>query len=153
MHPKDFQSLLNIYLMKQNINFFYRHTGFKDKFCEILIDNAQAIINFQQKKWYLQTEALHCHKSQKFCYIGGEETVYYDRIFIKMRGDCHFTEKCRGALHSICNSPCEIPIIVHNGPNYDFDPMIEYPSKKFFQVILSIQLIIMKNRQFFCVCG
>ena len=49
MHPKDFQSLLNIYLMKQNINFFYRHTGFKDKFCEILIDNAQAIINFSRK--------------------------------------------------------------------------------------------------------
>ena len=35
-------------------------------------------------------------------------------------------------------STFEIPIIVHNGPSYDFHPMIEYPAKTSIQVILSI---------------
>ena len=42
----------------------------------------------------------------------------------KLRDNCHFTGKYRGALHSICNlkfkMPNEIPVVFYNGSNYDY---------------------------------
>ena len=41
----------------------------------------------------------------------------------KFRDYCHYTGKYRGAEHSICNLrfnvPNEIPVVFHNGSNYD----------------------------------
>ena len=43
---------------------------------------------------------------------------------IEIRDHCHFTGKRRGAAHSICNLRFnvsnEIPVVFHNGPNYDY---------------------------------
>ena len=44
-----------------------------------------------------------------------------DRKFID---HFHYTEECRGAAHSICNSKQsvskKIPVVFHNGSNYDY---------------------------------
>ena len=41
----------------------------------------------------------------------------------KVRYHCHYTEEYRGAAHSMCNLkytvPKNIPIVFHNGSNYD----------------------------------
>ena len=46
-----------------------------------------------------------------------------DKKYCKVRNHYHYTEKS-GAAHSIChlkyNVPKEIPILLHNGSNYDY---------------------------------
>ena len=45
------------------------------------------------------------------------------KLYKKVRDHCHFTEKFRGAAHSICNLhykvPRKIPVNIHNGSKYD----------------------------------
>ena len=47
-----------------------------------------------------------------------------DKNYPKVRYHCHFTGKYRGATDSICNLrfnvPNEIPVLFHNGSNYDY---------------------------------
>ena len=47
----------------------------------------------------------------------------------------YYTGKCRGAVHSICNLkysvPKEIPIVFHNGPNYDYHFTIKELAEEF----------------------
>ena len=42
-----------------------------------------------------------------------------DKKYCKVRDHCHYTRKCRGAAHSICNLkyslPKKIPVAFHNG--------------------------------------
>ena len=42
----------------------------------------------------------------------------------KARDHCHYTGKYRSVAHSIChlkfNVPNEIPVVFHNGSNYDY---------------------------------
>ena len=44
--------------------------------------------------------------------------------YIKVKDHCHYTGKYRGAAHKICNlhynTPREIPVVFHNGSNYDY---------------------------------
>ena len=51
------------------------------------------------------------------------------KLYDKVRGHCHYTEKFRGAAHSICNlkykAPKEIPVIFHNGSTYDYHFIIK----------------------------
>ena len=48
---------------------------------------------------------------------------------------CHYTGKYRGAAHSICylrfNVPSEIPVVFHNGSNYDYHFIIKELANKF----------------------
>ena len=43
---------------------------------------------------------------------------------IEVRDHCHFTDKNTGAAHSICNLGFnvhnKIPVVFHNGSNYDY---------------------------------
>ena len=47
-----------------------------------------------------------------------------NKKYHKVRDLCHYTGKCRGAAHDICNlrykTPKEIPVISHNGSSYDY---------------------------------
>ena len=53
----------------------------------------------------------------------------------KVRDHCHFTNKYRDALHSICNLkfnvPNEIPAVFHNGSNYDYHFIIKALASEF----------------------
>ena len=69
------------------------------------------------------------YKKQKVCYICEKEfsTDKNDKNvfkpYHKVRDHCYYTEKFRGAAHSICNlrykTPKEIPVLFHNGSTYD----------------------------------
>ena len=57
------------------------------------------------------------------------------KIYIKVRDHCHYTGKYRGAAHKICNvmynTPREIPVIFHNGSNFDYHLIIKALAKDF----------------------
>ena len=58
-----------------------------------------------------------------------------DKKYLKVRDHDHYTGKYRGAAHSICNLrykiPKDIPVVFHNGSNYDFNLIITELAKEF----------------------
>ena len=57
------------------------------------------------------------------------------KIYRKVRDHDHYTGKFRGAAHSICNlryrTQREIPVVLHNGSNYDNHFIINALAKEF----------------------
>ena len=53
----------------------------------------------------------------------------------KVSDHCHYTEKYRGAAHSICilryKIPKEIPVVFHNGSTYDYHSIIKQIAREF----------------------
>ena len=51
-----------------------------------------------------------------------------DKKYHKVSDNCHYTGEYRGTVHSMCNLkysvPKEIPVLFHNGSNYDYDFII-----------------------------
>ena len=51
------------------------------------------------------------------------------KLYKKVKDDCHYTGKFRGAAHSICNLnykvPQEIPVKIHNGSKYGYHFIIK----------------------------
>ena len=62
-----------------------------------------------------------------------------DKKSCKFRDRCQYTEKYRDAVHSICNLkysvPKKIPIVFHNGSNYDYHFIIEKLPEEFKKLI------------------
>ena len=52
-----------------------------------------------------------------------------DKKYLKIRFHCNYTGEYRGAAHSICDlnysMPKRIPIVFHNGSNYDYNFIIK----------------------------
>ena len=78
------------------------------------------------------------YEKQKVCYICEKEFCTDDddnKQYQKVRDHCHYTEKFRGAAHSICNirykTPKEIPVVFHNGSIYDYYFIIKQLAKEF----------------------
>ena len=76
------------------------------------------------------------YENVKVCYSCKEkiENEYLkDKKHRKVRDHCHYTGEYRGAAHSICNLkysvPKRIPIIFHDGCNYDYDFIIKELAK------------------------
>ena len=72
------------------------------------------------------------------CYICGKRFLKKfanDKNYLKVRDHCHYTGKYRGAVHSICslkfNVPNEIPVVFHNGSNYDYNFIIKESANEF----------------------
>ena len=81
----------------------------------------------------LLTEKQHesC-ENVKICSIHKEkfENKYLkDKNFCKVRVHCHYAGEYRGAEHSICilkySVPKTIPIVFHNGSNYNYQFVIK----------------------------
>ena len=80
-------------------------------------------------------------KRQKKCYIcqkkfyNNKKEKEIHKLYQKVRDHCHFTGKCRGAAHSICNLryriPHEIPVKFHNGSGYDYHHIIKELAEEF----------------------
>ena len=78
----------------------------------------------------LTDKETESYEKQKICYICEKEisTDKNDKnafkLYHKVRGHCHYTEKIRGAAHNICNLrykiPKEIPVVFHNVSTYDY---------------------------------
>ena len=128
-------------LYDKNIHSFYRGKDCIQRFCKELRDKATEIINIPKKPLFpLTSDEQAKHKRSKICHICDEK-------FINDKGDkqynnykkvvehCHYTGKYRGAAHSICNlryqEQREIPVVLHNGSNYDFHLIIEELAEEF----------------------
>ena len=80
------------------------------------------------------------YKESKQCYLCGQsfntnkQSKYYMN-YKEVRDHCHYTGKYRGDAHSLCNlryqEERDIPVIIHNGSNYDFHLLIKDLAKEF----------------------
>ena len=56
------------------------------------------------------------------------------KLYHKVRDNCHYTGKCTGVAHSICNLQCKtskkIPVVFHNGSTYDYHFIIKQLAKE-----------------------
>ena len=101
-----------------------------------LRENAMKIINFKKKKMKLLTKKQHgSYENAKICYICTEK---FENEYLKdkkVRDHCQYTGKYRGSAHSICNFknsvPEKIPIVFHNGSNYDYHFIIIVLAEEF----------------------
>ena len=76
------------------------------------------------------------YEKQKVCCICKKGFSTDDsKRYQKVRDDCHYTGKCRGAARSICNlqykTPKEIPAVFHNGSPYNYHFIIKQLTKEF----------------------
>ena len=120
---------------KNKLN-YYRGDDCMKKFCKDLREHATKIINYQKKKMIpLTTKEEIYHNKQKICYICKKEFNNNDKEQQKVRDHCHYTGKCRGADHNICNLrykvPKEIPVVFHNGYTYGYHFIIKELLKEF----------------------
>ena len=74
-------------------------------------------------------------------FITNKKNKYYKNLK-KVKDHDHYTGIHRGAAHSICNirykTQEHIPVVIHNGNNYDFHLIITELAKEFRLEIYSI---------------
>ena len=83
------------------------------------------MIDFDKKKLLpLTKEELKSHQDAKIWYVCGKWILKELSKSKSYWDHCNYTGKYRGAAHSICslkfNLPNEIPVVFHNGSNYDY---------------------------------
>ena len=109
------------------------------KFCTSLREHAKNIIEFEKKKKLpLTKEELKSNQDPNLCYICGKrilKKLSKSINYRKVRDHCHFTGKYKGTAHNVCNLkfnvPNEIPVVFHNGSNYDYHFFIKELAKGF----------------------
>ena len=140
--PSGFSmSTISSFRSIENKHDVYRGKDCMKKFCESLREDAMKIINFKKKKMKLLTkEQQESYENAKICYICKEkfENKYLkDKKYRKVRDHCHYAGEYRGAAHSTCNLKYslskKIPIVFHNGSNYDYHFIIKESSEKFLK--------------------
>ena len=125
----------------KNIHSFYRDKDCIQKFCKELLNYSTKVVNIPKKPIIpLTSDEQAKHKRSKFCHICNEkfnnekENKHYNN-YKKVKDHDHHTGKYRGAAHSICNlryeTQREIPVVLHNGSNYDFHIIIKELAKEF----------------------
>ena len=138
--PSGFSvSTISSFRSTENKHDVYTGKDSMKKLCEFLRERAMIIINFKKKKMELLTkEQQESYENAKICYICKEkfESEHLkDKKYRNVRGHCHYTGDYRGAAHSICNLkssvPKKIPIVFHNGSNYDYHFFIKEVAEEF----------------------
>ena len=121
------------------------------KFCKSLREHAMKIIKFKTKKLKFITRAAGIIQKCKICYICNEKfknKYVKDEKYFKIRDHCHHTGEYRGAAHSICNLKYSvtktIPIVFHNGSNYDYHFIIKELAEGYKKQLL-VQEKTLKN--------
>ena len=102
----------------KNKNGYFRGEDCIKRLCEKFIELALEIINYEENEMIpLIDEDIKFYEEQKNCHICKEGICDDENDKNKVRDHCHYTEKFRGAAHSIFNIrykvPKEIPIIAH----------------------------------------
>ena len=123
----------------ENKHTLYRGKDSVKKFCEYLREHAKNIIDFEKKKMLpLTKEELNSHQDAKVCYSCGKrilKKLSKSINYQKVRDHCHYAGEYRGVAHSICNIkpnvPNEIPVVFHNGSNYDYHFIIKELANEF----------------------
>ena len=85
----------------------------------------------EETKSYQKQEVCHICKKE-FCFGKNEGNEF--KLYHKVRDQCHYTGKFRGAALSICNLsykvPNEIPVVIHNA-GYDTHFITEQLAEEF----------------------
>ena len=117
---------------------YYRGYNCMKKFCKDLREHTTKLISYEKKDIIpLTKKEEENHNKQEVCYICKKEfnTSDSDKKHHKVKDQCHYTGKYRGAAHNICNLrykiPKEIPIVFHNGFTYDYHFIIKELVKEF----------------------
>ena len=88
----------------------YKGKDCMERFCKELREHAMKITNYEKKEMMpLTDEENELHEMQKVCYIckkvfstdENDKTAF--KPYHKVRDNCHYTGKFRGAAHNICN--------------------------------------------------
>ena len=83
----------------------------------------------------LTDEENKSYKKQKLCYICKKvfSTDADNNKYHKVRDHCHYTGKCRGAAHIICNlrykTPKQIPLVFYKSSTHDYHFIIKTLAK------------------------
>ena len=117
----------------KNKHTLYHGEDYMKRFCISLREHVTNVINFEKKKMLpLTKEELKLYQEAKGCYTCGKRFLKKfanDKNYQKVRDLCHYTGKYRGAAHSICNLKFnvrnEIPVVFHNGSDYDYHFIIK----------------------------
>ena len=111
----------------QNKHVVYSGKDCMKRFCKSLIGLAMEIINFKKKQMKQTNQHQKLYKNAKnyyICKVKIEDKQAKDKKYRKVNDHCHYTGKYRGAAHNKCNLkysfPKEIPMVFHNGSNYDY---------------------------------
>ena len=112
-----------------------------EQFGNDLMTLAMTVINTDKKEMTPRTNRQekyndsceYCHICRKKCCSDENDKEY--RKYRKVRDHDHYTGEFRGAAQSICNlrynTTRKIPVISHNGTNYDYHLIIKELAKKF----------------------
>ena len=91
----------------ENKHNLYRGKDCMEKFCESVREHAKNIILFEKKIiLLLLKKELESYQDTKVCYICRKRFIKKlpkGKTYQKVRDQCNYTGKCRGAAHSICN--------------------------------------------------
>ena len=90
---------------KRNVIDYYRSKDRLEKFCQDLKKQAKLIVDCEKKEMVkLTEEEQYRNDTRKLCFLC-KKTFFKDakNNYIKVRDHCHYTAKCRGAAHKICN--------------------------------------------------
>ena len=86
-----------------------------------------------KKLSFMKTKKFVTYVKKKFSTDENDKNTF--KLYHKVRDHCHYTEKFRGAAHSICNlkykTPKEILVVFHNGSTYDYYFKIKQLAKEF----------------------
>ena len=81
----------------------------------------------RKKRLPLSNEKLKLYQGAKEFHTGRRKIlkkIANHKNYLNFRDYCHFTGKCRGAAHNVCNLELnmsnEILVILHNGSKYDY---------------------------------
>ena len=121
---------------------YYRAKDCMKQFSLILYSIINKLINYKQKAMIALTDVEKAqHNSQKVCFLRKKEFCYDKtnkkeyKLLCKVRDQCHFTGRYRGAAHSNCNLkykvPKFVPVVFHNGSTYDNHFIIKQLAKDF----------------------
>ena len=102
-------------------------------FSKALKSEVEKIMSMKQKPMDPLTEQeIIAHSNARTCFIC-QKSFDDDEKNIKVR--FHYTGKYRGVPHRVCNLqykvPKNIPVVFHNGSNYDFHIVIKQIPKDF----------------------
>ena len=137
---------------------YYREKYCIKKLCEELREIEIELFETEKKEAkLLSSEQKKIHKNSKRCHICKKpfnelkKSDYY-RNFRKVKDHNYCNEIYRGEAHAICKfkytTQRDIPVVIHNGSNYNFDLIIKELAEEFNEEIHCIPEDKEKHKSF-----
>ena len=120
---------------KETKQTYYRGKDSLIKFCKELREIGKSSFDTEMKPMKKSNKKQQSDYDKGKYYHICKKGFNKHKNFIKVRDHDHYTGNYRGAAHSLCNlrysTQVDIPVIFHNGSNYDFNLIITGLAKEF----------------------